>query len=93
MGLWETHNHTNTNIQAHIHSHAPLQQVASVMYDSCWFLNLKLLMFFTKECVHEKQTAHLQDSLGEAPAEILIVPRCILPTNLYKLHEVERNRM
>lgn len=47
-GIVGTHNHTNTNIQAHIHSHAPLQQVASVMSDSCWLFNLKLLMFFTK---------------------------------------------
>lgn len=89
----------NTNIQPQTHyytdiqSHPPLQDVVSVMSDSFSFSYLKLvyLFFLNQECVHEKQTAHLQESLGKKHQQTLIVPRCILPTNLYKLHEVKTN--
>lgn len=60
--------HTSTQAHKHtdIHAHAPLQEAVSVPPDSCPFSYLKLLMFFYQECVHEKQIAHLQVSLGRS---------------------------
>lgn len=65
--MWETRKHTNTTTLAHRHT------FSSPITRSCicavWFLLIflfKTLDVLYQECVHEKQTAHLQDSLGRS---------------------------